>query len=94
MFDKCKNPVHIAFHIAFRLCTKKKGMSSLELSNEFEQRSMTCWEFEWKVQQAMQSSLNYPLTGEVHVDECFIGGEEEQKQSRSKGQEKILIEKF
>jgi hypothetical protein len=91
MFDKCKIPVHIAFHIAFRLCTKKKGMSSLELSSEFEQRPMTCWEFKWKVQQAMQSSLNQPLTGEVHVDECFIGGEEEQKQGRSKGKKKLVI---
>jgi hypothetical protein len=91
MFDKCKIPIHIAFHIAFRLCTKKKGMSSLELSSEFEQRPMTCWEFKWKVQQAMQSSLNYPLTGEVHVDECFIGGEEEQKQGRSKGKKKLVI---
>ena len=91
MFDKCKIPIHIAFHIAFRLCTKKKGMSSLELSSEFEQRPMTCWEFKWKVQQAMQSSLNYLLTGEVHVDECFIGGEEEQKQDRSKGKKKLVI---
>jgi hypothetical protein len=91
MFDKCKIPIHVAFHIAFRLCTKKKGMSSLELSSEFEQRQMTCWEFKWKVQQAMASSLNYPLTGEVHVDECFIGGEETQKQGRSKGKKKLVI---
>jgi len=91
MFDKCKIPLHIAFHIAFRLCTKKKGMSSLELASEFEQRQMTCWEFKWKVQQAMESSLQYPLTGEVHVDECFIGGEETQKRGRSKGKKKLVI---
>lgn len=91
MFDRCKIPIHIAFHIVFRLCTKKKGMSSLELSSEFEQRQKTCWEFKWKVQQAMESSLQYPLTGEVHVDECFIGGEETQKQGRSKGKKKLVI---
>jgi transposase-like protein len=91
MFDKCKFPLHIAFHIAFRVCTKKKGMSSLELSHEFEQRQMTCWEFKWKVQQAMESSLKYPLLGEVHVDECFIGGEETQKRGRSKGKKRLVI---
>ena len=91
MFDKCKIPINIAFHIIFRLSTKKKGMSSLELANEFEQRQKTCWEFKWKIQQAMQSSLNYPLTGEVHVDECYIGGEEEQKRGRSKGKKKMVI---
>ena len=91
MFDKCKFPLYIAFHIAFRVSTKKKGMSSLELSHEFELRQMTCWEFKWKVQQAMESSLKYPLTGEVHVDECYIGGEETQKQGRSKGKKKLVI---
>ena len=73
MFDKCKFSLLIAFHIAFKISTKKKGISSLELSNEFELRQMTCWEFKWKLQQAMQSSKQYPLTGEVYVDECFIG---------------------
>jgi len=37
------------------------------------------------------ASFNYPLTGEVHVDECFIGGEEELKQGRSKGKKKLVI---
>jgi len=91
MFDKCKVPIHIAFHIVFRLSTKKKGMSSLELSSEFEQRQKTCWEFKWKVQQAMSSSLKYPLTGEIHIDECYIGGEEIQKRGRSKGKKKLVI---
>ena len=36
MFDKCKFPLLIAFHIVFKISSKKKGMSSLELSHEFE----------------------------------------------------------
>ena len=66
-------------------------MSSLELSHEFEQRQMTCWEFKWKLQQAMQSSGKYPLTGEVHVDEFLIGGEEMEKRGRSKGKKKLVV---
>jgi hypothetical protein len=31
MFDKCKFPLQLAFHIAFKISTKKKGMSSMEL---------------------------------------------------------------
>ena len=45
MFDKCKFPLQLAFHIVFKISTKKKGMSSLELSQEFELRQKTCWEF-------------------------------------------------
>lgn len=91
MFDKCKFPLHLAFHIVFRLSTKKKGMSSLELSKEFEQRPMTSWEFKWKIQQAMQSSKKYPLEGEVQVDDFFIGGPEEQKRGRSKGKKRLVV---
>ena len=66
-------------------------MSSLELSKEFELRQKTCWEFKWKIQQAMASSLQYPLEGLVHVDEFMIGGPEEQKRGRTKGAKKLIV---
>ncbi len=91
MFDKCKFPLLLAFHIAFKISTKKKGMSTLELSQEFELRQKTCWEFKWKIQQAMESSKLNPISGIVHVDEFYIGGEEEGKQGRSKGNKKLVI---
>lgn len=90
MFDKVKFSLLKAFHIAFKISTKKKGMSSLELSNEYELRQKTCWEFKWKIQQAMASSLQCPLEGIVHVDEFMIGGPEEQKRGRSKGSKKLI----
>ncbi len=91
MFDKVKFPILIAFHILFKIGTKKKGMSSLELSHEFELRQKTCWEFKWKIQQAMQSSLMYPLEGEIHVDELWIGGPEQTKRGRSLGSKKLVV---
>lgn len=91
MFDKLKFSLLIAFHIIFKIAVKKKGMSTLELSREFELRQKTCWSFKWKIQQAMQSSKQYPLTGEIHVDEFFIGGPEEQKRGRSKGNKNLVI---
>lgn len=92
MFDKCKFPILLAFHIAFKICTKKKGMSSLELSEEYGLRQKTCWEFKWKIQQAMKSSGKHPLTGEVHVDEFYVGGEEDGIIGRNpKGKKKLVI---
>lgn len=91
MFDKVKFSVLKAFHIVFKIATKKKGMSSVELSHEFELRQKTCWEFKWKLQQAMASSLNKPLTGTVHVDEFWIGEKEEGKPGRSSGKKKLVI---
>lgn len=86
LFEKLKFSILIAFHIAFKISTKKKGMSSLELSNEFELRQKTCWTFKLKIQKAMASSLYYPLNGIIHVDEFMIGGPEKGKKGRSKGE--------
>ena len=91
MFAKCKFSILLAFHIAFKISTKKKGMSSLELSEEYDLRQKTCWEFKRKIQQAMKSSENYPLTGIVHVDEFYVGGEEDGVKGRSSDSKKKLV---
>ena len=52
-------------------------MSFLELSSEFKLRQKTCWLFKSKVQRAMQSGLDHPLTGKIHVDEFVVCGSEE-----------------
>lgn len=90
-FEKLKFSILLAFHIVFKISTKKKGMSSLELSSEFELRQKTCWSFKQKVQEAMKSSLRNPLTGLVHADEFVIGGPEEGKKGRSKGDKKLIV---
>jgi transposase-like protein len=91
MFDKIKFSLLIAFHICFKISTKKKGMSSLELSEEFELRQMTVWQFKWKIQQAMASSKQHKLGGLVHVDEFLIGEYEEGKKGRSSDSKKKLV---
>ena len=73
MFDKCKFSLLIAFHICFKISTKKKWMSSLELSEEFGLRQKTVWEFKWKLRQAMSGSRKHKLEGTVHVDAFLIG---------------------
>lgn len=90
-FEKCKFSILIAFHIMFKVSTKKKGMSTLELSNEFGLRQKTCWDFKWKLQKAMRSSKKQLLDGEIHVDEFLVGGAEEQKRGRSKGKKRLVI---
>lgn len=91
MFDKVKFSLLITFHIIFKICTKKKGMSALEISKEFETRLMTCWKFKWKVHQAMKSSKHYPLEGEVHIDEFLIGGPEEENRGRGYGKKRLVV---
>lgn len=91
MFDKCKFPLLTAFHLAFKISTKKKGMSTLELHREFGLRQDTCWNFKKKAQKAMKSSLKHPLAGEVHVDEFFVGGPESNKRGRGAEKKKLVV---
>ena len=91
MFDKVKFSMQTCFHIIFKICTKIKGMSALEISKEFETRVMTCWKFKWKVQQAMKSSKHNPLKGEVHIDEFYFGRPEQGNQGRSHGKKRLVV---
>jgi transposase-like protein len=91
IFEKLKFSMHKAFHIMFRLSVSTKGMSSSELSREFELNQKTCWAFKRKIQHAMRSSLSYPLQGNVEVDELTIGGKEKRKPGRSNGEKRKVI---
>ena len=90
LFHKIKFPLLKAFHICYRVCVSKKGMSSCGLSQELSLRQKTCWSFKRKIQEAMKSSEKHPLTGRVDVDEIAIGGHDEQSQGRSKGDKKLV----
>ena len=48
-------------------------------------------EFKWKIQQAMQSSCKYPLTGIVHVDKFFVGDAEEDVFGRGSKTKRLVV---
>jgi hypothetical protein len=67
-------------------------MSTVELSKELDLQQKTCWLFKRKIQEAMKSSEQQPLTGKVEVDEFVIGQAEEGKPGRSDGDKtKVVI---
>ncbi|MEO6843644.1 MAG: IS1595 family transposase [Ginsengibacter sp.] len=94
LFHNLKFNLLKAFYGVFRYC-KKKGISSYELAKEIGVSQPTAWLFHCKLQQAMQSSGDFPLTGEVHIDEYVTGGTEPGKPGRSDGKKKktlIMVE--
>ena len=90
IFHKLKFSIVKAFHGVFRY-SRKKGMSSYELSKELDISQKTAWLFHCKIQHAMASSGNNQLTGEVHVDEFVTGGPERNKRGRSYGKKKMSL---
>ncbi len=58
VFHDMKMPILKAFHLAFRIGSKKKGMSTVELGSE--------------IQEILEDKVK--LKGNVHADEMIVGG--------------------
>ena len=91
LFHKLKFGMLNAFHICFEMATTTKGMSALQVGRRYGIRPDTARVFMHKVREAMKSSGNYPMDGEVHVDEFVVGGKESERPGRSYGGKKKKV---
>lgn len=84
----------MAFHL---LCSSKKGFSALQLQRELNLGSYkTAWFLMHRIRHAMdQGQMHEPLSGEVEVDEAYIGGKPRpgsgKDHKRGRGTEKAPI---
>lgn len=78
-----------AFYIIFEMSTTSKGISSVQISKRYGITQKTAWYFMQKVRKSMESSSQYPLEGNVNVDEFVVGGKENGKQGRSYDTKKV-----
>jgi hypothetical protein len=72
LFHDMRLPMMKAFYMLFRIATKKKGMSTVELAAEVGVRQTTAWLFKRKIQVAMQG-LDMEKIG---LDELIMKGNE------------------
>ncbi len=91
IFHGIKMPILKAFYMFFRLSTKKKGMSTIELCTEVGVKQKTAWLFKRKVQAAMKKDGNDKLNGNVEVDETLIGGYSTDKGRSTKTKDPLFI---
>lgn len=83
LFHKVKFGVRKAFFICFEMATTTKSLSASYMSVRYGVTEKTARLFMHKVREAMASSGNHPMDGEVHVDEFVLGGKDEGKTGRS-----------
>lgn len=83
LFHKVKFGVRKAFFICFEMATTTKSLSASYMSVRYGVTEKTARLFMHKVREAMTSSGNNPMEGEVHVDEFVLGGKDEGKTGRS-----------
>ncbi|KKN22124.1 hypothetical protein LCGC14_0918460 [marine sediment metagenome] len=65
------------------MATTTKSLSASYMSVRYGVTEKTAILFMYKVREAMTSSGNQPMDGEVHVDEFVLGGKDEGKTGRS-----------
>jgi hypothetical protein len=91
LFHKIKFGIENGFEMADDIAANKKGASSICLAERYGVKQTAAWLFRRKVQEAMKSSEQFPLEGEVHVDEFEIGPPQKGEQGRRKSEKNIRI---
>jgi len=83
LFHKLRFGLRKAFFMVFEFSATTKSISSSQAAKRYGISRTTAWAFSHRIRKAMESSKNFPMTGEVHVDEFVFGGKENLKQGRS-----------
>jgi len=83
VFHGMKMPLLKAFYMIFRVTSKKKGMSTVELGSEVNVQQKTAWLLKRKVQAVMHDRNKDKLDNNVEIDEMLVGGYSEGKTGRN-----------
>jgi len=83
LFHRVRFGVRKAFFICFEMSSSSKSLSATQMGIRYGVTEKTARLFMHKVREAMKSSCNYPMDGNVDVDEFVLGGKEKGKVGRS-----------
>lgn len=78
IFERSHIQLHIWIHAMYLLLTARKGISSLQLSKELSIGQKSSWYLLMRLREACGHRME-ALSGIVEIDECYIGGLEENK---------------
>lgn len=73
IFHKSATPLRYWFHAIFLMASTKTGISAKQLQRELGVTYKTAWRMFKEIRKLMAEDVN-PLTGQVEVDETYIGG--------------------
>ena len=74
LFDKTRTPLTTWFEAAWHVTTAKNGLSAKTLERTMGVRYRVAWTMLQRFRVAMVRSDREPLSGDVEVDETFVGG--------------------
>jgi len=89
IFENTKKALDLWFKVGYLMLTSKKGMSALQIHRVmFGENSThdyhTSWFMCMRWRAAMAGDMYKPLSGEVEVDEAYIGGKDRNRHKNKK----------
>lgn len=87
VMERSKVPLHKWLYSMYLLVTARKGISSMQLAKEIGVTQKTAWFILGRLREACGGIFpdgGDKLSGEIEIDECFVGGLEENKHEYKK----------
>ena len=84
VFAKTKMPMRKWFSVMMLLLTHIRGISSCQVASILNIKQRTAWGMMQKVRQYMSMENNHKLSGEVEIDETFVGGKNKNRHKDKK----------
>lgn len=84
VFASTKLPLRLWVYAIFIFMSHKRGISSCQLARDLGVTQKTAWNMLHKIRQFMDSQNKQPLSGEVEVDETFVGGKNKNRHKDKK----------
>ena len=73
IFHKSNTPLRSWFHAIFLMASTRTGISAMQLQRELGVTYKTAWRIFTQIRKLMNDGVN-PMSGEVEVDDTYIGG--------------------
>jgi transposase len=90
IFHKSVTPLRSWFHAMFLMASTKTGISAKQLQRELGVTYKTAWRMFKEVRKLMTDNVN-PLSGQVEVDETYIGGKRQGKRGRGASGKSVVM---
>ena len=90
IFHKSNTPLRSWFHAIFLMASTKTGISAKQLQRELGVTYKTAWRIFTQIRKLMAEDIN-PLSGQVEVDETYIGGRRAGKRGRGASGKSVVM---